>query len=99
MKPCPFCGKPGRMVSDYRGKHGFMAVCDNYEDRCQAEGPWSEFQTMAVAGWNRRAIEDAEIARLRAACEAAITEFGEDYERCPAVMACKSALDGKGAKP
>jgi Lar family restriction alleviation protein len=53
IKPCPFCGHPGR-YSEYRYDYGWERKV--YCDGCDAIGPDRGSEVAAITAWNQRAL-------------------------------------------
>ncbi len=58
LKPCPFCGRPARLFTNYRtgtpsgvGLHRHQVLCEN--QHC-GQGPDRKRKVDAIAAWNRR---------------------------------------------
>jgi len=63
LKPCPFCGKPGRLIhntdSDYESQWDFSVECSSWLDggSCVMDGHFKTAEE-AIAAWNRRADDE-----------------------------------------
>jgi hypothetical protein len=55
LLPCPFCRCNGEVVAVQNG-NGYFVRCVYVN--CEAEGPWAETESKAIAKWNARVALD-----------------------------------------